>query len=73
MGIREDRAAAIDKLCRLFGDDFRAAKAALLDDLDAIDDAHSEHPPAMPAQPASALTTEVTGPLKPATRRRART
>lgn len=39
-GLRDDRDAAIAKLCRLFGDDFKAAKAALLDDLDAIDAAH---------------------------------
>lgn len=41
--IREDRAAAINKLNRMFGDDFKAAAMALLDRLDEID---RDHPPA---------------------------
>jgi hypothetical protein len=37
MSIRDERAAAITRLCRLFGDDFSAAKGALLDELENID------------------------------------
>lgn len=43
--VRDERADAIQKLNRLFADDFRAAQAALLDKLDAIDARH-EQPPA---------------------------
>jgi hypothetical protein len=58
MTVRDERADAIEKLNRLFLDDFRAAQAALLDKLDAIDAAHAAH--AAPGPIRTMLDDEVT-------------